>query len=284
MKHPQSIEDILALERIEKNIFRGQSQDIGTPQVYGGQVLSQAIAAAQRTVEGRLVHSVHSYFLRKGDFTAPIIYEVDRNREGRSFTARRVVAIQHGQPIFTLAASFQIDEQGEQYQEAHTLPDINAAKLIPSKSSLISKDGKTRPSQFFDIRYQENDKPDSNNAVAYWIKTRKMLADSVDIHREVLAYISDFGLLFSALKPHGYNVFGGKGRAVDWVLASIDHAIWFHRAFRADQWLYYRCDPISTGSSRGLARGRFFDTGGNLVVSTMQEGLMRRRSHPIDEY
>ncbi len=279
MKHPQSIEDILSLERIEENIFRGQSQDIGTPQVYGGQVLAQAIAAAQRTVNGRLVHSVHAYFLRKGDFNAPIIYEVDRNREGRSFTARRVVAIQHGQPIFTLAASFQIDEKGDEFQDFHELPDIETAIQIPSRNNLKRKDGKTRPSQFFDIRYQENKQLDSKNALAYWVKTKQSLSDSVDLHREVLAYISDFGLLYSALMPYGYNVFVEKDRSKDWILASIDHSIWFHREFRADEWLYYRCDPLSTGSSRGLASGRFYDTAGKLVVSTMQEGLMRRNTN-----
>ncbi len=275
-KTVSDIGSILTLERIEENIFRGQSQDIGTPQVYGGQVLGQAIAAAQRTVDRGMVHSAHAYFLRKGDFNAPIIYEVDRNREGRSFTARRVVAIQHGRPIFTLAASFQVEEPGFEYQAPSEVPNIESAIPVPAKNDEGRSNKKIRPAQYFDIRYHKTDQLNKTNALSFWIKTRNSLPDRIDLHREVLAYVSDFGLLFSALVPHGYNIFE-KGNSVrELILASIDHAIWFHRPFKVDEWIYYRCDPISTSGARGLARGSFLDINGNLIASTIQEGLMRK--------
>lgn len=270
-----SIQDILTLERIEENIFRGQSQNIGTPQVYGGQVLGQAIAAAQVTVENRPVHSVHAYFLRKGDFNAPIIYEVDRNREGRSFSARRVVAIQHGKPIFTLAASFQVPEEGFEYQDVLTVPDLESATpLVPRKPEDGRNDGKVRPNHYFDIRVHET--AEDENSLSFWIKTRDTLPDDADLHREVLAYISDFGLLYSALVPHGYNFLSLKKPLSELALASIDHAIWYHRPLRADEWLFYQCVPVSTSGGRGLGRGSFIDTEGRLVATTIQEGLMRK--------
>lgn len=270
-----SIQDILTLERIEENIFRGQSQNIGTPQVYGGQVLGQAIAAAQVTLDNRPVHSAHAYFLRKGDFNAPIIYEVDRNREGRSFSARRVVAIQHGKPIFTLAASFQVHEEGFEYQDVLPVPDIQAATpLVPKKRDSARKDGKIRPNHYFDMRIHET--PEGENTLSFWIKTRDQLPDDEDLHREVLAYVSDFGLLYSALIPHGYDYLSMKKPLSELALASIDHAIWYHRPFRADQWLFYQCVPISTSGGRGLGRGSFIDTEGRLVATTIQEGLMRK--------
>ncbi len=273
----RSIRDILTLEHIEKNIFRGQSQNIGTPQVYGGQVLGQAIAAAQRTVDDRPVHSVHAYFLRKGDFNAPIIYEVDRNREGRSFTARRVVAIQHGQPIFTLAASFQVEEQGLDFQEGIKLPDIQDTIEIASvKRDPDRRDGKIRPTHFFDLRFQSSSSKSDKNTLSFWIKTKHQLPDEADVHREVLAYVSDFGLLYSSLTPHGYNFLSKDAPLREFALASIDHAIWFHRPFKADEWLYYQCAPISTSGARGLARGSFADSEGKLVATTIQEGLMRK--------
>ncbi|MDO6461073.1 acyl-CoA thioesterase II [Granulosicoccaceae sp. 1_MG-2023] len=277
----RDIRTILTLERVEKNIFRGPSQDIGTPQVYGGQVLGQAIAAAQLTVEeDRPVHSAHAYFLRKGDFNAPIVYEVDRSREGRTFTARRVVAIQHGKPIFTLAASFQAPEEGYEYQAPQVLPDFGAALPLSEKERDPSrKDSIVRPINYFDVRVNPEPDPEDPNALAFWVKTRQALPDAADIHREVLAYVSDYGLLFSALVPHGYSMISSKGRSIsELALASIDHAIWFHRPFRVDEWLYYRCVPISTAGSRGLARGSVIDGQGRLVATTIQEGLMRKVS------
>ncbi len=273
----KTIKDILTLERIEKNIFRGQSQNIGTPQVYGGQVLGQAIAAAQLTIDNRPVHSVHAYFLRKGDFDSPIIYDVDRNREGRSFTARRVVAIQHGKPIFTLAASFQIDESGYDYQESIDLPDFDEAVDISSnKRDSDRQDNKTRPTHYFDLRFHQSSAKANPYALAFWVKTREKLPQEADLHREVLAYVSDYGLLYSALVPHGYRILTGNSPIGKFALASIDHAIWFHRPFNADDWLYYQCVPISTSGARGLARGSFVDRQGRLVATTIQEGLMRK--------
>lgn len=270
-----SIQDILTLERIEENIFRGQSQNIGTPQVYGGQVLGQAIAAAQVTLDNRPVHSAHAYFLRKGDFNAPIIYEVDRSREGRSFSARRVVAIQHGKPIFTLAASFQVHEEGFEYQDVLPVPDIETATpLVPKKRDSARKDGKIRPNHYFDMRIHEP--PKGENSLSFWIKTRDTLPDDEDLHREVLAYVSDFGLLYSALIPHGYDYLSMKKPLSELALASIDHAIWYHQPFRADEWLFYQCVPISTSGGRGLGRGSFINTEGRLVATTIQEGLMRK--------
>lgn len=273
----QDIKSLLTLERIEENIFRGQSQNIGTPQVYGGQVLGQAIAAAQLTVDNRPVHSAHAYFLRKGDFNAPIIYEVDRNREGRSFTARRVLAIQHGNPIFTLAASFQVEEEGYDYQEPVGLPDINLAhELQAGQRDDERQGGKFRPAHYFDVRYHSEPEGKSSDGLAFWIKTKEKLPADTDLHREVLAYVSDFGLLFSALMPHGYNILNKKKPIRELALASIDHAIWYHRSVRADEWLFYKCIPISTSGARGLARGSFIDSRGRLVATTIQEGLMRK--------
>lgn len=280
----KSIKEILTLEKIEKNIFRGQSQNIGTPQVYGGQVLGQAIAAAQLTVEDqRPVHSAHAYFLRKGDFNAPIIYDVDRNREGRSFTSRRVVAIQHGNPIFTLAASFQTDEPGMEYETGIDLPDIELSLVLPKPAEAEIKAGKIHPTAYFDIRHQPDADSRKDNSLGFWLKTKDPLADmDANLHREVLAYISDLGLLYSALVPHGYSVLTRRSRSLQELsLASIDHAIWYHRPFSVDQWLYYKCDPISTSGARGLARGAIYTQQGVLIASTMQEGLMRKI--PIDD-
>lgn len=274
----KTIQDILTLERIEENIFRGQSQNIGTPQVYGGQVLGQAIAAAQRTVEQRPVHSVHAYFLRKGDFNAPIVYEVDRSREGRSFTARRVVAIQHGQPIFTLSASFQAQEPGCHYQEAMTLPDIaDTVDVVSGQRDPERRDDKIRPTHFFDLKYQASGAQQDQNILSFWVKSNKPLPEDDDLHREVLAYVSDYGLLFSALLPHGYR-FPTKSEFMrDFSLATIDHSIWYHQPVKADDWLYYQCVPISTSGARGLSRGSFIDQQGRLIATTIQEGLMRKR-------
>jgi len=213
-----SINDVLTLERIEKNIFRGQSQDVGTPQVFGGQVLAQALQAAQTTVpEDRFVHSVHAYFLNRGDFEAPIIYEVDRSRDGRSFSARRVVAIQHGRPIFTLSGSFHITEPGLEYAEGIAMPAVPGV---------------------------------DNTDYKPW---RKKLKED----------------------PEG-GTRDQKIRAIKrYALASVDHAIWFHREFDLNNWLLYKCQAISTSNARGLAKGSFYNEAGLLVATTMQEGLIR---------
>ena len=265
----------LTLERIEENIFRGESQDLNTGQVFGGQVLAQALVAAQSTVENdRSAHSLHAYFLRKGDVDAPIVYEVDRSRDGRSFGARRVVAIQYGRPIFTLSASFQIAEEGLEYENSPELPGIpNSASLSSElESDSDSKVGRVSPVQYFDIRPVRQE---GSNALRWWLKVKHPLPDDANTHRAVLAYLSDFGLLGSTLKPHGMRAKDTKDEKLNVAMATIDHAIWYHRTFRADEWLFYQCEPISTSGARGLSKGSIYTESGILVATTMQEGLIR---------
>jgi len=271
-----TIANFMQLERIEENIFRGESQDLGTSRVFGGQVLGQALNAAQQTIEDRPAHSVHAYFLRAGDFDAPIIYEVDRSRDGGSFSARRVVAIQHGRPIFTLSASFQLSQPGLEYHAEFTpppLPDSNS-DIMDKVSPPEIDSAQPRPAQNFELYRIKNSGRDSSAGIQLWLKARENLPDNPDLHRAILAYISDYGLLPSALIPHGYS----SSTPDKWrnaTLASIDHAIWFHRPSRMDEWLFYDCRPISTSGSRGTAHGSFYTADGVLVATTFQEGLMR---------
>ena len=271
---------LLVLERLEENLFRGPSKDIGTNRVYGGQVLGQAIKAAQYTVENRDIHSLHAYFLREGDHNAPIIYEVDRSRDGGSFSARRVVAIQHGRPIFTLAASFQVEEKSHDYQPE--MPDVQAPESLPSVEIHESMRLDELPEKLrrllnlsapFNIRPVEGlseEHPASSSKTRFWVKTIDTLPNEPDLHRSILAYVSDYGLLTTTLVPHGFDPFDKNLQ-----IASIDHAMWFHREFRMDEWLLYCCEAISTSNSRGLAKGSFYNDSGSLVASTMQEGLVR---------
>jgi acyl-CoA thioesterase II len=276
---------LLELERLEDNLFRGPSRDIGTNRVYGGQVLGQAIKAAQYTVEDdRNIHSLHAYFLREGDHDSPIIYEVDRSRDGRSFSARRVVAVQHGRPIFTLSASFQVEEEGLEY--GIVMPDV------PGPDELISvKEYETRhmdklPEKFqrllslsapFDLKPVDFDEHLGSKSSSlnrhFWIKTVDQLPVEPQLHRSILAYVSDYGLLTTSLVPHGLHFLDSS-----LIMASIDHAMWFHRPFQMDQWLLYSCEAISTGNSRGLAKGYFFQQDGSLIASTTQEGLVRQKN------
>lgn len=279
----QELISLLVLERLEENLFRGPSKDIGTNRVYGGQVLGQAIKAAQYTVEGRNIHSLHAYFLREGDHDYPIIYEVDRSRDGRSFSARRVVAIQHGRPIFTLAASFQIEEESHDYQP--TMPDVLTPDKLPSVELHESMRLDKLPEKLqrllhlsapFDLRPVEGlseQHPASSSKTRFWIKTNDALPEDPDLHRSILAYVSDYGLLTTTLMPHGIDPFDTRLQ-----VASIDHAMWFHRAFRMDEWLLYCCEAVSTSNSRGLAKGYFYKEDGTLVASTAQEGLVRIRN------
>ncbi|MFK7806609.1 MAG: acyl-CoA thioesterase [Saprospiraceae bacterium] len=269
----KDIKALLDLERIDTNIFRGQSQDIGTKQVFGGQVLGQAIAAAQMTISDRSAHSAHAYFLRKGDFNAPIIYEVDHSRDGRSFSTRRVVAIQHGRPIFITSASFQIKEEGLEFYNPVELPDLESAFKIPMPEGNGSS--KYRIAQYFDARIIDPQNSANKNQYQIWLRLREELPDHGDLHRSILAYVSDFGLLISTLMPHGINL-GTLHKVKDFILASIDHAIWFHRPFKVDEWFFYECSPVSTSSSRGMARGSFYNQAGVLIASTTQEGLIRK--------
>jgi acyl-CoA thioesterase-2 len=272
---------VMTLERLERDLFRGESRDIGSPQVYGGQVLGQALVAASRTVEERVVHSLHAYFLRRGDFNQPIVYEVDRARDGRHFSTRRIVAIQHGEQIFNMSASFQAEESGLEHQMAMpSVPGPGSLRDLASYYRDLTTHASHRVRRIlehqwpFDIRPVEppNDihprKLEPFNHV--WVRTLGRLPDDESLHRCLLAYISDFTLLTTATNPHGV-VFGGKGL----IMASIDHAMWFHRPVRVDEWLLYATDSPSSSGARGFTRGSVFAEDGRLVASTSQEGLMR---------
>jgi len=275
--------ELLDLEDIEVNVFRGVSPQVEAQRVFGGQVAGQALVAAARTVEpDRRVHSLHAYFLRPGDPAVPILYEVDRLRDGRSFTTRRVVAIQHGRPIFNLSASFHIHEQGMDHQipmdpdvaPADSLPDFST-RWAPWRDVLGEFFDRPRP---IDSRYVDWSPPDRAEPLPphqrIWIRADGRLPDDPVLHQCVVTYASDMTLLDTALLPHG-----GTYRSAHIQMASLDHAMWFHRPFRADEWLLYVQDTPSASDGRGIARGLFFTEGGELAVSVVQEGLIR----PSDE-
>ncbi|MGB5258680.1 MAG: acyl-CoA thioesterase II [Woeseiaceae bacterium] len=272
---------LLKLERIEDNIFRGDSRDIGSPQVFGGQVVGQALSAAQHTVEGRVAHSLHAYFLRRGDVNAPIIYDVDRARDGGSFSNRRVVAIQHGRPILNLAASFQTPEQGLEHQgdmpEApppeglKDLTEVAADVLenVPMKLRRFMTD--KRPFEFRPVDPVSLDAREKLPPRKHvWIRAVDRLPDDRALHQNLLAYVSDFELLATSTLPHGLSMTRGGV-----IMASLDHALWFHRDFRIDEWLLYSMDSPNASGARGFARGQLFTRDGSLVASTSQEGLVR---------
>ena len=274
---------ILDLEKLEENLFRGLSPQVGWQRVFGGQVIGQALVAANRTVEGRMAHSLHAYFLRAGDPAVPIIYEVDRIRDGGSFSTRRVVAIQHGHAIFSMAASFQKKEAGLEHQIA--MPDVPPPEDLPSeaelKAQLIDRVPEPvkaywqheRPIEIRPVdlsRYFSPETRDPSQQV--WIKATGDLGDDLALHQCVLAYASDFTLLDTALIAHGRFVFDPT-----LMMASLDHAIWFHESFRADDWLLYVQDSPSSGAGRAFCRGTLFTRDGRLVASTAQEGLIRER-------
>lgn len=272
---------LLSLERIEDNIYRGESRDIGSAQVFGGQVVGQALSAAHSTVEDRVAHSLHAYFLRRGDMQAPIVYEVDRARDGGSFSVRRVVAIQHGRPIFNLAASFQRPEQGIEHQAEmpqvsgpdglQDLTEVSAEVLrrIPEKMRRFLTD--KRPFEFRPVNPMDFAAPKSQPAIKHiWIRAVDSLPDSRALHQNLLAYVSDYELLGTSTLPHGLPFVQGRVQ-----MASLDHALWFHRECRIDEWLLYTMDSPNASGARGLARGQFFDLEGRLVASSAQEGLVR---------
>jgi acyl-CoA thioesterase-2 len=275
---------ILDIEQLEVNLFRGLSPQVGWQRVFGGQVIGQALVAANRTVTGRNTHSLHAYFLRAGDPSVPIIYEVDRIRDGGSFSTRRVVAIQHGQAIFSMAASFHKEEPGLHHQIK--MPDVPPPESLPSEAELKARFMEHMPPQ---VRaYWERERPieirpidlsrylePGNHAPTQqvWIRATGTLGDDLALHQCVLAYASDFTLLDTALIAHGRFVFDPS-----LILASLDHAIWFHRKFRADEWLLYAQDSPSSGAGRAFCRGTLFTRSGALVASTAQEGLVRERS------
>lgn len=274
---------ILDLERLEVNLFRGVSPQAGWQRVFGGQVIGQALVAAYRTVEDRTAHSLHGYFLRPGDPSVPIIYEVDRIRDGGSFTTRRVVAIQHGHAIFSMGASFHKREQGLGHHVR--MPQVPSPESLPSeaelKERLIDRVPPAvrayweheRPIEIRPVdlsRYFSPEKRAASQQV--WIRATGSLGDDLALNQCVLAYASDFTLLDTALIAHGRFVFDPT-----LMLASLDHAIWFHRSFRADDWLLYAQDSPSSGGGRAFCRGTLFSRFGELVASTAQEGLVRER-------
>lgn len=276
---------LLALDKIEENLFRGESQDLGWGTVYGGQVLGQALSAAVQTVPPeRHVHSMHAYFLRPGDVKRPIVYDVDRIRDGSSFTTRRVVAIQNGHPIFNLAASFHVSEEG--LEHADVMPAVPPPESLRTDLERFTPHAARLPPGWreralaprpFDLRTvgEEDDDPFAPPKRApercVWLKTVAKLPDDPALHHYLLAYASDNAFLTTALQPHGISWLSGKLQ-----IASLDHVMWFHRPFRVDEWLLYAMDsPIAHGS-RGLVRGRVFTREGVLVASTSQEGLIRK--------
>jgi acyl-CoA thioesterase-2 len=272
---------LLKLERIEDNIFRGESRDIGSPRVYGGQVLGQALSAASCTVEDREVHSLHAYFLRAGDVEHNIVYNVDRARDGRSFSNRRVVAIQHGRQIFNMTASFQKPEEGLEHHS--DMPAVPPPEELGDMREMTAELLDMIPEKLH--RYYTHERPFEVRPVKpvallsfgkaepkqiFWFKAIDTLPDDPEVHRSLLAYVSDYQLVATSTLPHGIRFEKDSLQ-----LASLDHAMWFHRPFRIDDWLLYSMNSPNASGARGLARGEIFTRDGVLVASTAQEGLIR---------
>lgn len=280
MESAKELLEALSLEQIEENIYRGKSHSIGGKRVFGGQVLAQTLQAAALTVlEDRIPHSMHGYFILAGDVNMPIIYDVDRIRDGRSFTTRRVVAIQKGRAIFNMAASFQLKEEGMDHQV--TMPNVpppenlmNAEQMLATYKAHLPEYVQANLARPRPIEFRPVEKPNFLNPRKaqpfrhIWIRAKGEMPDDPIAHRVVLAYASDYNLLETAMLPHGMtwkDVFG----------ASLDHAMWFHRAFKANEWLLYALDSPSASNSRGFTRGSIFNQEGVLVASVVQEGLLR---------
>jgi len=276
--------NLLTLEPIEENLFRGSSQDLGFRQLFGGQVLGQSLSAMSQTVEdARHVHSLHGYFLRPGDASLPVVYQVDRVRDGGSFSTRRVTAIQKGQPIFTSSASFQYDESGFEHQTS--MPDVVGPENLPSELDMIRQRAHlipesmrekllcAKPIEFRPVVGEDPFNPNVSDPIKYvWFRADGTLPDNLALHKYLLAYASDFGLLTTSLLPHGKGVW-----QKDMQVASLDHALWFHGELRIDDWLLYAMDSPWAGNSRGFSRGSVYNRAGKLVASVTQEGLIRHR-------
>lgn len=276
--------NLLTLEPIEENLFRGSSQDLGFRQLFGGQVLGQSLSAMSQTVEdARHVHSLHGYFLRPGDASLPVVYQVDRVRDGGSFSTRRVTAIQKGQPIFTSSASFQYDENGFEHQ--NPMPEVVGPENLPSELEMIRQRADlipesmrekllcAKPIEFRPVVGEDPFNPQVSDPIKYvWFRADGTLPDNLALHKYLLAYASDFGLLTTSLLPHGKGVWQR-----DMQVASLDHALWFHGELRMDEWLLYAMDSPWAGNSRGFSRGSVYNRAGKLVASVTQEGLIRHR-------
>ena len=284
---PQVLDELLSildLEPIEVNLFRGQNHKKIKMRVFGGQVLGQALIAAQRTVEGRAVHSMHAYFLRPGDPSVPILYEVDRIRDGRSFTTRRVVAIQHGRAIFNTSISFQVEEEGLSHQVE--MPDVPDPETLPTEEELLSQldpqvvvriqkvIGKNHRKPIEMRRVEAMDFVGEHEQAPHqhiWFRAAARLSDDLAIHQAILGYASDMGILATSMLPHGAWFRFDKLQ-----MASLDHAMWFHRPFRVDEWLLYSLESPNASGARGFGTGKIFTREGTLVASIAQEGLIRQ--------
>ncbi len=280
----EQLVELLSLEQIEVNLFRGRTQDLGWGQVFGGHVLGQALSAAAQTVPAdRFVHSLHGYFLLPGDVDHPIIYDVDRIRNGGSFTTRRIKAIQHGDAIFSMSVSFHQDEQGFDHQD--DMPEVDGPEGLASQTELARRTADQLPESMRDrftaespieirpvdpMNYLDPDVREPESAV--WYRSRGTLPDERAVHRYLLAYASDFDFLATAMYPHG----------VSWLtpgiqMASLDHSMWYHRPFRFDEWVLHVIESPSAAGGRGIVRGRMFDTDGQMIAATAQEGLIREQ-------
>jgi acyl-CoA thioesterase II len=273
--------DILDLEPLEHNIYRGRNRDIGTGRIYGGQVLAQSVVAASRTVdEDRPIHSMHGYFILPGDLGAPVVYFVDRLRDGGSFTTRRVTGIQHGRAIFNMSASFHRVEPGVEHQTP--MPAVPGPEGLTPEVELLRGMSDRIPEHLRDILTQDRPldirpvdpvdpfDPEPRPPVRYvWIRAHGEVGDPLH-HRAILAYASDYGILGAALQPHGITF-----RRDNVMVASLDHAIWYHRPFRVDDWLLYAMESPATAGARGFSRGAVYTRTGELVASVAQEGLVR---------
>jgi acyl-CoA thioesterase II len=276
--------DLLTLEKIEQGLFRGQSWDLGFRALFGGQVLGQALAAAQLTLpEGRIAHSFHSYFLLPGDANHPVLFDVENVRDGRSFSTRRIKAIQNGKNIFYMTASFQQPEEGLEHQFAQ-MPDVPPPESIEPdikfydnclhdmSERMRETMGYHKPIDMRTVQAIDPYKPQVQPPNRYiWMKAQELLHGNVNLNQTMLAYASDYHFLATSLQPHGISVRNKNLR-----MATIDHAMWFHHPFNFDDWLLYCAQSPFSGGARGLVRGQFFDRQGKLVASTMQEGLMRQ--------
>lgn len=280
-----AVEDLIALldlEQIELNLYRGHSPETSWQRVFGGQVIGQALMAAYKTVDAdRVCHSLHAYFIRPGDPKVPILYEVDRARDGKSFTTRRVIAIQHGKQIFNLAASFQVQEKGFEHQA--TMPDVPAPETLPTereRREAISDQlpeavrkhfARPRPIEMRMISPQEYiDPKPADPELQVWFRSTRPIPDNVAMQQCVMAYASDMTLLDTCIRPHGVSWMSGKLQS-----ASLDHAMWFHHPVKTDDWLLYVQDSPSAVGARGFNRGSIYSRDGLLVASVAQEGLIR---------
>jgi len=283
--NPRVVElvELLRIEQLERNLFRGVSGDVGSSAVFGGQVLGQAVMAAAATVEARNLHSLHAYFLRPGDKNARIVYEVERIRDGGSFTTRRVVAVQHGQPIFNFAASFHALQDGPAH--AMPMPDVKRPEELLNEAQLrltrLRRGPELRrvplhddmPIEIRPLRPLDPFEPEAQPPLdSWWMRVADRLPDDPALHQALLAYASDFGFVRTAMLPHGLSFYQPHVQVV-----SLDHAMWFHDTFRFDEWMLYATDSPAAGRARGFVRGSLFTLDGRLVASAAQEGLIRLR-------